>query len=126
MRLLIPAAALVLAGCATTTPETLEQRIWRASNMELCEAVFFAPPNVAGPADHEARNRGVNCADHQHAVFTLRAQKEANRAAAAQILLSRPPVTYQPYQVPVPTIQRPRQTSCTSRNVGGTVYTDCQ
>lgn len=121
MRLLIPVAALVLAGCATTPPETLEQRIWRASNMELCEAVFFAPPNVAGPADHEARNRGVNCADHQQAVFTLRAQKEANRAAAAQILLSRPPPVYQP----MPTHQMPQRTTCRSRVVGNQVVTDC-
>ena len=127
MRIALVALA-ALAGCASqplAPPMSLEERIAVASNMELCEAVFHAPPDVARPAEIEAQRRGVNCADYLQAVTTHRAQKEANRAMAAQILMQRQQPMIQPLQMPIPAIQPRRQTNCTSQVIGNQVHTNC-
>lgn len=106
----------LLAGCAAPT---MEERIWQSSNVQLCEAIAFGNRQVSAMAEHEARNRGINCQDYAQAVLSLRQQ----RAQAAQILLQRP--AYQPappMQIPPP----PQRTTCRTYQVGNTLQTDCQ
>lgn len=121
MRIVTLSFAALLAGCQT--PPSLEQQVWQASNLDLCEAIMMGRGEVVGRATHEAHNRGINCQEYQQAVL----HRQQLRLQAAGILMQNrtPPVTYQP--IPAPTMIRPpRQINCTSRTIGGTIYTDCQ
>ena len=124
MRWLVLSASVALAGCATQPQVPIEQLIANASNAELCEAAFYAAPQVAQPSQAEAQRRGVNCQEHMPAIAAQRAQQEASRAAAAQIMLQRRQAI-QPIQMPIPVYQPRRQTNCTSQVIGNQVHTNC-
>lgn len=104
--------ALLLAGCATqdhAAPSEL-------TNVELCEAFFYAPEAYAAAAGQEATSRGVRCAEYRDAVATMRQGRDAARQqAASQMLLSRPG-----YQAP------PAPIICRSSPAGGGVQTICR
>lgn len=67
-----------------------------ASNVEVCEAVFYFPPAVSQRAQAEADRRLINCRDYMAAAAELNARRsaeaQANRAAAIQLLMPRPSV----------------------------------
>jgi hypothetical protein len=120
---MIRAAFLValLAGCAVQP--TLTDRLAAASDAELCEAVYFGGAGIKPGAIQESVYRGVDCQAMLPQVQMLQQQ----RAAAAAV---RP--VYQPIQIPrmewpqtKPRPAPPQSMRCTTRNVLGTLQTDC-
>jgi hypothetical protein len=81
MRSFVVIAAL-LAGCATVP---VEQRVTQVSNVQVCEAVYFAPPRVAQVAAQEAQRRGIDCAQFQALVIEHRQRQAAQSAAMQQM-----------------------------------------
>jgi hypothetical protein len=114
MRLMILAAAAVLAGCAT---QPQPRPVTSASNVELCEAVMYGPGDRASIPLGEIARRGIDCRDYAQAIQ----QAQQNRAQAAQILLGRPAM--QPYQLQPH--QMPQQRVCRSVVVGNAIETRC-
>jgi uncharacterized lipoprotein YmbA len=109
MRLMVLAAAL-LAGCATqqySQPHEL-------TNVELCEAFFYATEDYAAAAGQEATNRGVRCAEYRDAVAQYRRDRDTQRATATLDYLRRNPMA------------PPDPVKCRSYRVGAEVRTVCQ
>lgn len=95
MRIAALTIPLVLfAGCASRQPQLPPEQV--ASNVEVCEAVFYFPPGVAQRAQTEATKRGIDCKEYMQAAGELNARRSAEagarRQAALQILLSHPTV----------------------------------
>jgi uncharacterized lipoprotein YajG len=105
MRLIVLAAAAVLAGCAAT-PQEMAQR----SNWNVCRATMGGPN--AGVAQNEAQRRNLDCAPLYPAIS---AQMQNQNAATAIFLQS--------LQQPAPAL--PRHTTCRSYRVGNQIQTNC-
>lgn len=117
MRRLAILAALVLAGCATQP--TLDERVARAPNINLCEAVYYSPPDVAQAAGAEAARRGLDCQTMLPAIASQRASQDA---AAAQILMQRQRTQR---QAPAQAYQMPGRTNCVSQVIANQIHTSC-
>lgn len=96
--------AIALSGCAAS-PQFMAQQ----SNWDVCRFTMGGPHS--GLAQSEAQRRGLNCASMYSAIS---AQNQAQTAATANLIRSmQPPPAQQPL-------------SCTSRQVGNNVQTDCR
>jgi hypothetical protein len=103
MKAILIACAALLGGCATNDyaqPHEL-------TNVEVCEAFFYAEGDYAAAAGAEATSRGLRCPDYRDAIAQARRDRQA---AGAQVWLE----------------NRPRTTSCTSYRVGNGVQTNCR
>lgn len=119
MRTMILATTIAVAGCASAPPAPSE-----LTNVQLCEAFFYAGEPYASQAGQEATFRGVRCVEYRDAVAQYRQAREAARRQAMQEALRYrpPPITYQPVQ-PQPV---PRATYCTTQRIGNQLQTVCQ
>ena len=93
--------------------------------MDLCEAHFYAPQQYAPAINAEVVRRGLNCQELLPAITANRAQQDAKRAAAAQIIMQRnaaqpliPPLTFQPIG--------PQSTNCVTQRIGAQLHTTCR
>lgn len=108
---------LLLAGCAAPIP--LELRVKQVSDVQVCEGVFFGPPQVAAVSRDEAQVRRIDCANYHALVIQQRQQQQVQQAnqaeafrRASEALQPRPPTF-------------PGSAQCVSRRIGNTVRTDC-
>jgi hypothetical protein len=111
--------ATLVAGCAAQP--TLTELLGAASDVQVCEAAIFGAPGVKPGALGEAEYRRLDCQAMLPQVQMLQQQ----RAAAVR------PV-YQPIHIPRmewpqarPRPAPPHSIRCTTRNVLGTLQTDC-
>lgn len=109
MKRALIATCLALAGCATQYAQPDE-----LTNVELCEAFFYATEDYAAAAGQEATRRGVRCAEQRDAVAHLRRDREAGRAAATLDWLRRNPAA------------PPAPVTCRSMRVGAQIETVCR
>lgn len=119
LKLMIPAAVLALAGCATAPPVLTAQQAEQMSVVDLCLGVVTFRPNNAATAYAEVMRRGINCQDHQQAIQAVQQQRGA--AAAAAMGMYRP---IQPYQLRP--YQTPPRTNCSTVRIGDSLQTSCQ
>jgi hypothetical protein len=123
-----------LAGCATSAPSAPAPS--ELTNVQLCEAFFYAGEQYAAQAAQEATNRGVRCVEYRDAVAQYRQGREAARQQAMrEALVSRPPPViyhYQPVQpmlvqpplvMPAP---MPQPIHCTTQRVFNQIETTCR
>jgi hypothetical protein len=116
MRRLALLSAVVLSGCAIT-PQQSQDYVAGLGNWDVCRLTMGGPH--ARAAEHEARNRGVDCAPLYPAIA---AQMQGQNAAILQYLQNTRP---QPIQQ-APVYQIPQPTTCTSQRLGSTVQTICR
>lgn len=115
MRTLITIAAAVALTACSTPPTEL-------GTMQLCERYLWGSSNRAALAD-EVKSRGVNCEQYAEQIQPERAAKQAKRDQALRDLAANPLLQQKPAQTFNPTFPQP--VHCRSRNVYGTIYTDC-
>lgn len=116
MKALIP--LVLLCGCAAVP---VHEKVKQVSDIQVCEAVFFAPPHVAAVARDEAALRRINCADYQALVMQHRNEQAARNAAMGQLgrqLMTPPPA---PAFAPL----RPFGTTCRTIRMGDMLQTQC-
>jgi hypothetical protein len=99
---------VLLAGCASSPEYVAEQ-----SNFDVCRLTMGGPH--ARAAEHEAYNRGLNCAAMYPAI---QARMQQENAATQQFIQ-----TLTPQRRPVPAIAP--SVTCHSRRVGDAVQTFC-
>lgn len=116
MKPAIALACLALAGCAT---QSMEQAVAAASNIDLCEAVYYAPRELSVMSSQEQARRGIACTDYTQAIETRRMQRAA---VAAQ---PRPVQQFQWQPQTLAPIQTQRQTVCNTVRIGNQLQTVC-
>ena len=122
MRLALVMAGLALAGCQT--PPNVDQLRAQApmqSDFSICKTLVVGNALMQQLASEEQQRRRLDCAPHMPTIQT-QIQNDANRAAMGLQMLQ----MSRPQPLPMPTYQMPQPISCSSRNVMGTVYTDCR
>lgn len=126
-RFLVAAAAAVLAGCTTLTPERAQQMAQQTPDWELCYVMLSSkfPPVARQAVTNEVGRRRVDCNQHLQLVMLKmnqdsadEAQRARNAALGLQMLQAAQPRPAAP--LPMPT-----QTRCRSMVVGNTLQTVC-
>lgn len=122
MRLVLIVAVVALTGCQTM--EQLRATAPQQSDYEICRASTYGGPALVQVAWEERTRRGLNCEPYMASIqmnHQARQQQAAQEAASGLQLLqmSRPQPMMGPPMFPQPI-------SCSSRNVMGTIYTDCR
>lgn len=106
MKLAPSILAILLAGC-----ETMPRNYAAESNMQVCEAVLFAPVEQSRLAGRTANARNLDCTQFANVIAMERQRRDAARNAAINNLIR--------------INQRPPPTECTSHQLGGIVRTTC-
>ncbi len=112
-RLMMVAAAVAVTAC-NTPPKEL-------GTLQLCERYLWGSSNRAALAD-EVKQRGLNCDQYAEQIQKERAAKELKREQALQGIAASQAIMNANRPAPIP---MPQRMNCRSRNVYGTIYTDC-
>ena len=122
MRIALIIAVVALTGCQSA--QQLRALAPQQSDYEICRASMQGGNQTLQTVAWEERNRrSLDCGPYM-ASIQMQQQNDANRAALGLMLMqqARPQPVYQAPALPLP----PQPISCSSRNVMGTVYTDCR
>jgi nitrous oxide reductase accessory protein NosL len=109
------AVTVVLAGCQSV--EQLRALAPQQTDYTICESLVTGHPGMRQVAAEEMQRRRLDCSPYQASIGMRQQQSAAQTATGLQLLQMSQPQ-------PVMPLMRP-PLSCSSRNVMGTIYTDC-
>jgi hypothetical protein len=115
MRVPLILAALALTGCQSV--DQLRALAPQQTDYTICESLVMGHPGMRQVAAEEMQRRRLDCSPYQASIQMRQNQSAAQTATGLMLLQASQPQ-------PVMPLMRP-PLSCSSRNVMGTIYTDC-
>lgn len=114
-----------LAGCATYTPQQLQQAAAGAPSWQLCYTVISGrgDSDIQSAAIRELQRRGSNCQAEMPMVMA-KLQADAQRNAAAAAMYQQMQRNNQAYQQYMQSLFR--QQTCNTTFIGNTAQTTCR
>jgi hypothetical protein len=121
MRIALPIAALLMAGCAAQPSlEEARHQMIHASAYQVCRAALLAPGNWRAAANEEIERRRPDCSPYMASIQLEAQQRQVDLASGLMLMQAA-----QPRPMPMPALNP--SVICTSRaGAGGTATTSCQ